>query len=300
VTGVGQVSSEEPAPAAELDDHADALEHRLQQLEDPRRAVVGVEVEPEVVDQREVATVVGRVGLGHRVIFVPDPKAVDPRCAAWSRYRPVTLRASGDAPTFSRSDPYRRTTERAKGSPAKEEREEGIEMAMDTYMLVAAQYVDEQDALADYDGVEQLYRDLDVIDTYDAAVVTKDDSGKVRIVKKVEEPTRHGAVAGLVVGLAVGALVALFPAVAIGAGLAVGGATGAAIGATAGHVARGMSRQDLMDLGELLDSGTSGLVVVAATDVADRVETAISRGKDVLKKQVQLDADGLKADIDTL
>jgi hypothetical protein len=70
-----------------------------------------------------------------------------------------------------------------------------------------------------------------VIDTYDAAVVTKDDSGKVRIVKKVEEPTRHGAVAGLVVGLAVGALVALFPAVAIGAGLAVGGATGATIGA---------------------------------------------------------------------
>ena len=173
-------------------------------------------------------------------------------------------------------------------------------MAIDTYMLVAAQYVDEQDALADYDGVEQLYRDLDVIDTYDAAVVTKDDSGKVRIVKKVEEPTRHGAVAGLVVGFAVGALVALFPAVAIGAGLAVGGATGAAIGATAGHVARGMSRQALMDLGELLDSGTSGLVVVAATDVADRVEAAISRGKDVLKKQVQLDADGLKADIDTL
>lgn len=173
-------------------------------------------------------------------------------------------------------------------------------MAMDTYMLVASQYVDEKDALADYEGVEQLYRDLDLIDTYDAAVVTKDEGGKVRIVKRVEEPTRHGAVAGLVVGFAVGALVALFPAVAIGAGLAVGGATGAAIGATAGHVARGMSREDLMDLGELLDSGTSGLVVVAATDVADRVQAAISRGKDVLEKQVQLDADGLKADIDTL
>ena len=173
-------------------------------------------------------------------------------------------------------------------------------MAMDTYMLVASHYADEKDALADYEGVEQLYRDLDLIDTYDAAVVTKDDSGKVRIVKKVEEPTRHGAVAGLVVGFAVGALVALFPAVAIGAGLAVGGAAGAAIGATAGHVARGMSREDLMDLGQLLDSGTSGLVVVAATDVADRVQAAISRGKDVLEKQVQLDADGLKADIDTL
>jgi uncharacterized membrane protein len=78
-------------------------------------------------------------------------------------------------------------------------------MAMDTYMLVAAQYVDENDALADYDEVEQLYRDLDVIDTYDAAVITKDGTGKVRIVKKVEEPTRHGAEIGLAVGLAVGA-----------------------------------------------------------------------------------------------
>ena len=46
-------------------------------------------------------------------------------------------------------------------------------MALDTYMLVASQYVDEKDALADYEGVEQLYRDHDLTDTYDAAVVTK-------------------------------------------------------------------------------------------------------------------------------
>ena len=61
-----------------------------------------------------------------------------------------------------------------------------------------------------------------------------------------------------------------------------------------------MSRSDLKELGELLDAGTSGLVVVAATDVEDRVEAAIQHGKDIVKKQVQLDADGLKADIDAL
>jgi uncharacterized membrane protein len=173
-------------------------------------------------------------------------------------------------------------------------------MAMDTFVLIASQYALEEDALADYEAVRSAYEDLGIIDTYDAAVVTKDHRGKVKIVKKVEEPARQGAVAGLAVGLAVGALVALFPAVAIGAGLAFGGAAGAAIGATAGHVAAGMSRSDLKDLGELLDAGTSGLVVIAATDVADRVEAAIQRGKDVVKKQVQLDADGLKADIDAL
>lgn len=173
-------------------------------------------------------------------------------------------------------------------------------MALDTFTLFAAQYATEEDALADYDAVRAVYVELDLIDTYDAAVVTKDLDGKVRIAKKIEEPTRQGAVAGLAAGLATGALVALFPAVALGAGLAVGGATGAALGATAGHIVGGMSRADLKDLGELLDAGTSGLIVVAAADVEARVEAAIQRGKDIAKKQVQLDADGLKAEIDSL
>src|SRR5215470_8530160 len=112
---------------------------------------------------------------------------------------------------------------------------------LDTFTLIAAQYALEEDAMADYDAVRDVYKDLDIIDTYDAAVITKDPNGKVRIVTKVEEPTRQAAVGGLAVGLAVGALVALFPAVAIGAGLLIGGASGAAIGATAGHVAAGMS-----------------------------------------------------------
>lgn len=173
-------------------------------------------------------------------------------------------------------------------------------MAMDTFTLIASQYALEEDALADYDAVRDVYVNLDIIDTYDAAVVTKDPDGKVRIVKRVEEPARQGAIGGLAIGLAVGALVALFPAVALGAGLAIGGASGAVLGATAGHVVAGMSRSDLKDLGELLDAGTSGLVVVAAADVEDRVEAAIQRGKDIAKKQVQIDADGLKSDIDSL
>ena len=37
--------------------------------------------------------------------------------------------------------------------------------------------------------------------------------------------------------------------------------------------------------------------MVAATDMEDRVEALIQRGKDVVKEQVQLDVDGLKKDI---
>jgi uncharacterized membrane protein len=83
-------------------------------------------------------------------------------------------------------------------------------MALDTFTLIASQYALEEDALDDYEAVRAAYEDLGVIDTYDAAVVTKDPKGKVKIVKKVEEPTRQGALGGLAAGLAVGALVALF------------------------------------------------------------------------------------------
>jgi uncharacterized membrane protein len=105
-----------------------------------------------------------------------------------------------------------------------------------------------------------------------------------------------------VVGLAVGAVIALFPAAGIGlaAGLLGGGAIGAGAGAVAGHVVGGMKRSDLKDLGELLDDGTSGLVVVAASDVEAKVEAAITRAKKRAKAQLQADTDALKKDIDNM
>src|SRR5258705_2577935 len=136
---------------------------------------------------------------------------------------------------------------------------------MDTYVVLANQYDAEAAALADYEVVRKLYTDLGVIDTYDAVVLTRKADGKVKIVKRVEEPTRQAGARGLVAGLAVGAAVALFPAVALSAGLIAGGAIGAGIGALAGHVTAGMRRSDLKDLGEVLDKGISGLLVVAAT-----------------------------------
>ena len=152
-------------------------------------------------------------------------------------------------------------------------------MAFDTFMVLAAAYDSEEAALADYNAVHELYKESGLIDTYDAAVVSRGEDGKVRIVEKHEQPTRQGAWGGLGIGLVGGALVALFPAVAIGAGLLWGGAAGAGVGALAGHVAAGMSRSDLKELGELLDRGQSGLVVIAATDIESRVEAAIERAE---------------------
>lgn len=95
-----------------------------------------------------------------------------------------------------------------------------------------------------------------------------------------------------------GALVALFPAVGLGAGLLLGGAGGAGLGALGGHVAAGMSRADLKEVGELLDVGDSGLIVIAATDLEAHVEKALERASKVTKKQLEADPEQVSKEID--
>ncbi len=171
-------------------------------------------------------------------------------------------------------------------------------MAMDTFIVVAASYDTLGAAEADYHAVRDFYLTSGLLDTYDAAVITKDDAGKVKIVVKHEQPTRQGAWRGLRIGLVGGALVALFPAVGIGAGLLLGVAGGAGLGALAGHVSAGLKRADLKDLGELLDEGHSGLVVVAASDLGDRVEHAMRRARKLTRKQLKADEQAVARDIE--
>jgi uncharacterized membrane protein len=171
-------------------------------------------------------------------------------------------------------------------------------MAVETFIVFAASYDTLGAAEADYHAVHDLYLTSGLLDTYDAAVITKDEPGKVRIVVKHEQPTRQGAWHGLGIGLVGGALVALFPAVGIGAGLLLGAAGGAGLGALAGHVSAGLKRADLKDLGELLDEGHSGLVVVAASDLGDRVEHVMKRASRLTRKQLTADEQAVAKDIE--
>jgi uncharacterized membrane protein len=169
---------------------------------------------------------------------------------------------------------------------------------MDTFIVLAASYDTLGAAEADYYAVHDLYLTSGLLDTYDAAVITKDEAGKVRIAVKHEQPTRQGAWRGLGIGLVGGALVALFPAVGIGAGLLLGAVGGAGLGALAGHVSAGLKRADLKDLGELLDEGHSGLVVVASSDLGDRVEHVIRRASRLTRKPLQADEKAVEKDIE--
>jgi uncharacterized membrane protein len=163
-------------------------------------------------------------------------------------------------------------------------------MPIDTFMAYAGVYNNLDDAKADYDAVHALHMEAGLIDAYDAAVIERRDDGKVKIVKKHETPTRVGGVAGAGVGLATGLVVALFPFAAIGGGLLLAtGAGGAALGAVAGHAAAGMSRGDLKELGEQLDAGQAGLVVVAVADMGAKVEKAMKKADKIEAKQIKAD-----------
>lgn len=172
-------------------------------------------------------------------------------------------------------------------------------MAIDTFIVYAGVYADVDDAKADYQAIHDLHVKADLIDAYDAAVIERKENGKVKIVKKHETPTRVGGVSGGTVGLATGLVVALFPAAAIGGGLlALTTSVGAGLGAWAGHAAAGMSRSDLKDLGEQLDEGEAGLVVVGVSDMGAKVEAAMTRANKIEEKQLSADTADLAKDVE--
>jgi uncharacterized membrane protein len=170
-------------------------------------------------------------------------------------------------------------------------------MAIDTFMAYVGVYSNVDDAEADYQAVHDLHTEDGLIDAYDAAIIERKDNGTVKIVKKHETPTRVGGMTGGTVGLATGLVIALFPAAAIGGGLlAATTGSGAALGALAGHAAAGMSRKDLKELGEQLDNGQAGLVVVAVSDMGAKIEGAMSRAGNVDEKELKADTAEIRKD----
>jgi uncharacterized membrane protein len=170
-------------------------------------------------------------------------------------------------------------------------------MAIDTLMVYVGVYGSVADAEADYALVKDLHTEAGLIDAYDAAVIERREGGKTKIVKKHETPTRVGGVLGGGMGLATGLVVVLFPFAAVGGGLlAATTAGGAILGAVTGHAAAGMSRHDLKELGEHLDTGEAGLVVVAVSDMGAKVERAMERAAKLEQKELKADTAEIERD----
>jgi len=154
----------------------------------------------------------------------------------------------------------------------------------DGVFLYIGTYSSEAAARDDYDIVKNLHV-ADVVGTYDAAVITKDSSGKVHV-NKDEMATRHGGWGGAAAGAVVGML---FPP-AILASAIVGGAVGAA----SGHLWRGVSRSDVKELGELIDSGEAALLVIGASTLEQALDKAALKAEKQIAKQLDVSA----ADVD--
>jgi len=162
-------------------------------------------------------------------------------------------------------------------------------MSDNPMFLYAGEYESVEDAKADFDILKEMHREH-VVGTYDAAVVTKDEEGKVKIVDKIEKPTQHGGWAGMAVGAALGLI---FPP-----SILVGGLLGAGAGALIGHLEGGMSRSDVKEVGEMLDNSEAALIVVGEATVERAVDEATKRAKRDLKKEIRADTRAMEKAVD--
>ena len=162
-------------------------------------------------------------------------------------------------------------------------------MSDNPVFLYAGEYDSVDEARTDLETLKELHREH-VVGTYDAAVVTKNEEGKVDIVDKIEKPTQHGGWAGMAVGAAMGLI---FPP-----GILVGGLLGAGAGALIGHLEGGMSREDVKEVGEMLDNSEAALIVVGEATIERAVDDATKQAKRELKKEIRADAREMERAVD--
>ncbi len=148
----------------------------------------------------------------------------------------------------------------------------------DAVFIYIGTYPNEAAARSDYDVVKDLHA-AGAVGTYDAAVVTKDDRGRVHV-NKDETATRHGAWGGAAVGAVVGIL---FPPSII-----VGAAVGAAVGGVGGHLWKGMSRADVKEFGDIIDEGEAALVIVGESTLQQALDKAELKAEKHVAKELDV------------
>lgn len=147
-----------------------------------------------------------------------------------------------------------------------------------TFILLAT-YPTERAAREDYQVIKQAHA-TGLVGSYDAAVITKDRAGTIHE-NKDETATRHGAWWGIAAGAAIGLI---FPPSIIGTA-----AVGGVIGGVSGHLAKGMSRAEARELGDLIEPGEAGLLVVGETRVEETVKKAVGKAEKQAARELDLD-----------
>ncbi len=155
----------------------------------------------------------------------------------------------------------------------------------DGYIVYAGQYANLEDAKEDFEMIKEVHREK-FVGEYEAALFTKEPGGKVKIINTDETPRAHGAVGGAIVGAVIGII---FPP-----SLLLMTAGGAGVGALIGHVAEGMSRGDIKEVGEMLDEGEAGIIFVGETTIEKGAEHLMKKAAKVLEKEIKAENKDLK------
>ena len=157
-------------------------------------------------------------------------------------------------------------------------------MAVDTFVAYVAVYDNAAGADADYEAVKELHAKAGLIDAYDAAVIERRADGKVKITKNTR---RRPAAACSAAGRG-------WPPAGGGPVPVRRGRRGPARGRHRGR--RGAGRggrsrsgrdepQGSKELGEHLDVGQAGLVVVAVSDSGAEIERAMKQARKIEARQ---------------
>lgn len=131
--------------------------------------------------------------------------------------------------------------------------------------LAAAKYATRDDAVADWKAVKAA-KSLGEYDHMAVAVLTKDAEGNVQV-------DRHDTTAKHLAWLGAALVVVAPPAGVIAIG------TGAGAGALVGHFWRNIPKEKIAEASDLLDSGDSGLIVVAVNRKGSDIKPLLSHAQ---------------------
>jgi uncharacterized membrane protein len=145
--------------------------------------------------------------------------------------------------------------------------------------LAAARYANRDAAVDGFKTVWDAHKGGE-FDHTAVAVLTKDDAGKLQV-ERHDTTAKHLAWAG-----------AALAVVAPGVGLAAAAGTGALVG----HFHHNIPKEDVEAIAELLESGQSGLIVVAVNKVGTDIEPLLAGAEKT--KVVQTTWGDLDAEID--
>jgi uncharacterized membrane protein len=159
------------------------------------------------------------------------------------------------------------------------------------WFVFAGAYESAADAEADFMSIKDA-KAIGLIGKYQSALFEKEADGKVKVLNTDSTTRATGAKWGAAVGAVMGVI---FPP-----SLLAGLFWGSAVGALAGNIGKGWGAGDIKDLGDALEPGESGIVLVAQATPEVAAKRILKMAAAVEKKQIDENVKDLEAQIDEM